>query len=151
MSGYTYDPTTWNPILAGVVAGAIGAIVAAVLSIALESPNERYANSLSVVIISLVLGAVSGELWRRLRATSNGLRTFGWTTAGGFVAVLAAIVIADRSIAAELSPYAVPVAAVIFITLGFLTPLLDGVRAPVWLAALPVLIALGLGAGLLAI
>ena len=148
MSGYTYDPTTWNPILAGTVAGAIGAIVSALVAIGLDSPNDTYANSLTVVLVALVLGAASGELWRRLRATNDGLRTFGWTTAGGFVVVLAAIVIADQTVVTDLTPYAAPVAAIIFASLGFLTPLIDGARSPMWVAAIPIVIALGLGVGL---
>jgi hypothetical protein len=149
MSGYTYDPSTWSPVLAGIVAGAIGAIVSALVALGLDSPDETYANSLTVVLVALVLGAASGALWRRLRATSNGLRTFGWTTAGGFVVVLAAIVIADQTVVTNLTPYAIPVATIIFVTLGFLTPLIDGIRAPVWTAAIPIVIALGLGIGLL--
>ena len=151
MSDYSFDPDSWNPVLAGTVAGAVGAIVAALIALALDSPNETYANSLSVVIVALILGAASGELWRRLRATNNGLRTFAWTTAGGFFVVVTGIVIADQTVVADLTPYAVPIAAIVFITLGFLTPLIDGVEAPMWLAAVPIALALALGVGLLAV
>ncbi len=151
MNEYTYDPNTWNPVLAGVVAGAIGAIVAAIIGLFVDSPNETYANSLVVVLAALTLGAASGALWRRLRATSNGLRTFSWTVAGGWFVAVAAIVVTDQAIVADLVPYAVPAATVIFITIGFLTPLVDGVTAPTWVAAIPILIALGLGVAFLAI
>ena len=62
MNEYTYDPNTWNPVLAGVVAGAIGAIVAAIIGLFVDSPNETYANSLVVVLAALTLGAASGAL-----------------------------------------------------------------------------------------
>jgi polyisoprenoid-binding protein YceI len=145
---YTYDPHSWNPILAGVVAGAIAAVVGGVLSFFLRSPDEIVANSLAVVLVSLAIGGVSGLLWRRLRATNNGLRTYGWTIAGGFFVSLIAIAIADQSMLSNLVRYAAPIAALIFITVGFLTPLLDGVTAPAWTAAIPIVLALAIGVGL---
>lgn len=148
---YTYDPDSWNPILAGVVAGAVAAIVAALLALLLESPNRTAANSLVVVLLALAIGAASGLLWRRVRATNNALRTFGWTIAGGFIITLVAITIADQSSVDNLIRYAVPLAAVIFITVGFITPLLDGVTAPPWVAIIPIAIALIIGAALLGV
>jgi hypothetical protein len=149
---YTYDPETWSPALAGIVAGAIGAIVAAIIgwmliSQVIDQPHD-YVNSLTVVIVSLVLGWVSGLLWRRLRASDNAPKVFAWTLIGGFFATLAGIVIADQTVLSSLAPYAVPLAAVIFITLAFFTPMLSRVRAPKWVAALPVLVALAIGIGL---
>lgn len=146
---YTYDPDSWNPILAGVVAGAIAAIIAALLALMLDSPNSTASNSLVVVLLALAIGAASGFLWRRVRATHNPIRTFGWTIAGGFVITLIAITIADQSAVDNLIRYAVPLASVVFITVGFITPLLDGVTAPQWVAIIPVLIALLMGVALL--
>ncbi len=148
MSDYSYNPDTWNPVLAGIVAGAIAAIVAALGSLPLRSPDEIIANSLTVVVASLVLGGISGLLWRRLRVNDNAVRVFGWTMAGGFVAAMAGVAIADQTALNNLVPYATPLAAVIFITLGFLTPLLSGAAAPVWVAAIPIVLALALGIGL---
>lgn len=145
---YIYDPNSWNPILAGVVAGAISAIVAALAALVLESPNESSGNSLVIVLIALAIGAASGFLWRRLRATNNALRTFGWTVAGGFVITLVAITVADLTFVDDLAVYAVPLAAVVFITVGFITPLLDGVTTPSWVAIIPIVVALALGIAL---
>jgi hypothetical protein len=147
-NSYTYDPDAWHPVIAGLVAGAIAAIVAAVVSLPLRSPDEIVANSLSVVIGSLVLGAMSGVLWRRLRVSDNGLKVYGWTMAGGFVATMMAASLVDVFFLDNLTPYAAPLTAIIFLTLGFLVPLLAGVTAPVWIAAVPILIALALGIGL---
>lgn len=145
---YTYDPDAWHPVLAGVVAGAIAAIVAALVSLPLRSPDEVVANSLSVVVGSLVLGIIAGMLWRRLRLSDNAIKVYGWTMAGGFVVAMMAASFADVFFLDNLAPYAAPLAAIIFLTLGFLVPLLAGVTAPMWVAAIPVLIALGLGVGL---
>ncbi|MGI9585860.1 MAG: YceI family protein [Acidimicrobiia bacterium] len=148
MSDYTYNPDTWNPVLAGVVAGATAAIVAALISLPLRSPDEIIANSLTVVVASLVLGGISGLLWRRLRVNDNALRVYGWTIAGGFVAAMAGVTLADQTTLNNLVPYAAPLIAVIFITLGFLTPLFAGVTSATWIAAIPIIIALAIGVGL---
>jgi hypothetical protein len=151
-SQYTYDPDAWPPALAGIVAGAIGAIVAAIVAWMLtggvvDRPSD-YTNSLTVVIVSLVLGWVSGLLWRRLRANDNAVKVFSWTIAGAFLATLSAVLIVDQTVLSSLAPYAVPVAAIIFITLGFFTPVLARVTAPRWSAAIPLLLALAVGLGL---
>ncbi len=149
---YMYNPDTWSPALSGVVAGAIGAIVAAIVGWILtggvvENPHD-YVNSLTVVIASLVLGLIAGLLWRRLRATDNASTVFAWTIVGGFVMTLAAILVVDQTVLSSLAPYTVPLAAIIFITLAFFTPLLSRVTAPAWISVLPVLLALAIGFGL---
>lgn len=146
---YTYNPDSWNPVLAGVVAGATAAIVAGLFALVLDSPNDVAGNSLVVVVIALAIGAASGLLWRRLRATENALRMFSWTIAGGFFIALIAITIADQTAVEDLVPFALPLAAVIFITVGFITPLLDGVTAPQWVAIIPIVIALAIGVAFL--
>lgn len=145
---YTYDPDAWHPVIAGLVAGAIAAIVAALVSLPLRSPDEVIANSLTVVGVSLALGAVAGLLWRRIRVSDRAIAIFGWTMAGGFVVAMAAVTIADQLVLGNLISYAAPLAAIIFITLGFLIPLLAGVTAPLWIAAIPVVIAVAMGIGL---
>ena len=149
---YIYDPDTWPPALAGIVAGAIAAMVAATIgwiltTIVIDSPHE-FTNSLTIVIVALVLGFISGSLWRKLRATDNARMVFGWTLAGGFVATIAAVLIADQTVLRSLAPYAVPLVAIVFITLAFFTPLLSTVRSPRWIATLPVLASLAIGIGL---
>jgi hypothetical protein len=149
---YTYNPDTWSPALAGLVAGAVGAIVAAIVGWILtgdvvENPHD-YVNSLTVVIVSLVLGLIAGMLWRRLRATDNASTMFAWTIVGGFVMTLAAILVVDQTVLSSLAPYTVPLAAIVFITLAFFTPILSRIKAPAWIAVIPVLLALAIGVGL---
>jgi len=149
---YAFDPEAWPPMLAGLVAGAIGAIDAAIIGwilteFAFDQPHT-YTNSLSVTIVALVLGLISGGLWGNLRASANGYRAFAWTMVGGFAVTISAVLVADKTVLRDLAPYAVPLAAVIFITLAFFTPLLSRVRTSSWVAALPVLLALAIGIGL---
>jgi polyisoprenoid-binding protein YceI len=147
-SSYTYDPDAWHPVLAGAVAGAIAAIVAALVSLPLRSPDELVANSLTVVVVSIVIGLIAGGLWRRLRATNNAEKVFSWSMVGAFFAVAAAIALADLFAFSNLIKYAGPLAVIIFITLGFFVPMLSRVTAPVWVAAIPIVLALALGVGL---
>ena len=147
-SRYTYNPDTWPPVLAGAVAGAIAAIVAGLISLFLRSPDEIIANSVTVVLVSIILGLLSGELWRKLRTRNRAERTFAWSMVGAFFAVAAAIALADLFFLSNLAKYAAPLALIIFITLGFFVPMLSRVTASVWVAAIPIVIAVILGIGL---
>ena len=145
---YTYDPDAWHPVLAGAVAGSIAAIMAGLISLLLRSPDEVVANSLTVVLTSIALGLVAGGLWRRLRVSKNAPRTFAWSMAGGFLIAMMAIALIDITVLSSLIPYATPLAALIFITLGFFVPLLSKVTAPKWVAAVPIVLALAVGVGM---
>ncbi len=145
---YTYDPDAWHPAVAGLVAGAIAATVAGILSAILRSPDEVVANSLSVALTSLALGIVAGALWRRIRLADNAKRLFGWTMAGGWFVSMLAVTIIDQTVLSNLVAYAAPIAAIIFITLGFLVPILSTVTAPRWIAVVAVLAAIAVGVGL---
>ncbi|HSJ70369.1 MAG TPA: YceI family protein [Acidimicrobiia bacterium] len=145
---YTYDPDAWHPVVAGLVAGAIAAIVAGILSAILRSPDEVVANSLTVALTSLALGVVAGALWRRIRLADNARRLFGWTMAGGWLVSMLAVTIVDQTVLSNLVAYAAPIAAIIFITLAFLIPILSTVTAPLWIVVVAVLAALALGIGL---
>ncbi len=145
---YTFDPDAWHPAVAGAVSGSIAAIVAALVSLPLRSPDEIIANSLSVVLVSIALGLVAGMLWRRLRAGRSPQKTFAWAMFGGFVVAMLAATFGQALLLDNLIQYAAPLSAIIFITLGFFIPLLSRVTAPSWVAAIPILVALGLGVGL---
>jgi polyisoprenoid-binding protein YceI len=147
-SRYTYNPDTWPPVLAGAVAGSIAAMVAGTLSLVLRSPDEIIANSVTVVLISIILGLLSGELWRKLRTRNNAERTFAWSMVGAFFVAASVIALTDLFALSNLAKYAGPLALIIFITLGFFVPMLSRVTAPVWVAAIPIVIAIALGIGL---
>jgi uncharacterized membrane protein YidH (DUF202 family) len=147
-SSYTYNPNTWPPVLAGAVAGSIAAIVAALVSLMLRSPHEAIANSLSVVLVAIALGLLAGGLWRRLRATANAQKVFAWSMVGAFFVVAAAVALVELFFLSDVSKYAAPLVIIIFVTLGFFIPMLSQVTAPLWVAAIPIIIALALGVGL---
>ena len=145
---YTYDSDTLDPWLAGLASGAVAAIVGTLLAFALRSPDDLVANSLTVAVGALVIGLVSGMLWRRLRATSNGLAAFRWAMVGGFVVSLVAIAIIDQVALSSLIPYAAPIAGVIFFTVGWFTPYLATLYWSWLIPAVLTLVALAMGVGL---
>ena len=147
-SEYRYDPDALNPWLAGLAAGAVGAMAGTVLAFSLLSPDEVVANSVTVTLGALVVGLASGWLWRRVRATSNGLATFRWALVGAFVVTLVAVAIVDQVALSRLIPYGMPIAAVIFVVVGLLTPYLATHHWPVWTVAVLVVIALAVAVGL---
>lgn len=144
----TYNPDALKPWLAGLGAGGVAAIVGTFLAFVLRSPDEVIANSLTVAVGALLIGLASGLLWRRLRATKNGLATFRLALLGGFITALVGIAIVDQVALSNLIPYAVPIAGMIFLTVAFLTPTFASMVISVWLAITPALFALVLGVAL---
>ena len=147
-NNYTYDPRTLDPILAGVAAGSVGAIAASLIALPIHTPDELVANSLTVTIAALVIGALSGLLWRRIRPMSNAPRTFALTMVGAFIVTMMAAAIIDQTTLDRFIPYAGAVSLVIFLSVGLLTPVFSRAVAPAWAALIPVIIALLVGFGL---
>src|SRR5665811_2363488 len=145
---YIYDPRTLNPILAGLAAGSVGAIAAALLALPVDSPNETTANPITITIVAILIGAPSGALWRSVRAQRNGSRTFAWSIGGGLFVVLSALAIIEWTAGAGWFTYAGLVAAVIFLSVGMLTPVISRAVAPSWAAWIPVLLAVIVALGL---
>ncbi len=145
---YTYDPRALNPILAGLAAGSVGAIAASLVALPIHTPDELVANSLTITVVALIIGALSGLLWRRIRATSHATRTFALTMVGGFVVTMMAAAIIDQTALSRFIPYAGIVALVIFLSIGLLTPVFARAVAPAWAALIPVALALVVGFGL---
>ena len=141
-SEYRYDPRTLNPVLAGLAAGAVGGIAGSLVSLSITTPDEIVANTLSITLLALLIGAASGELWRRVRATSNGMRTFSLTVFAAFVLTLIVLVTVDRFALQNLLGYAVPVAGIVFLSVGLLTPAFSRAVVSGWLVLIPVILAL---------
>ncbi|MGB5168498.1 MAG: YceI family protein [Acidimicrobiia bacterium] len=145
---YTYDPRSLNPILAGLAAGSVGATAASLIALPIHTPDELVANSLTITIASLVIGALSGLLWRRIRATSNATRTFALTMVGAFIITMMAAAIIDQTALDRFIPYAGAASLVIFLSIGLLTPVFSRAVVHAWVALIPVVIALMIGVGL---
>jgi len=148
---YTYDPRTISPVLAGLAAGSVGAIAASLLALPIDSPNETTANPITITILAMAIGAISGALWRALRAQRNGARKFVWSMVGGLFAVLTALALIEWTAGGGWFTYAGLVTAVIFLSVTLLTPVVSRAVGPAWAALIPVflaaIVALGLYAG----
>ncbi|GAC1323873.1 MAG: hypothetical protein NVSMB2_21750 [Chloroflexota bacterium] len=107
-------------VLAGLSAGAVAAVVDALLALGLTSPDAVFFNSLTAGIAAIVLGAMCGLVWNAIRRTT----AFGITWAiGGLIVV--AITLAASAIVNGLAGYAAPLSVVSFLVVGLLTPLLS--------------------------
>ncbi len=147
---YIYDPRTLNPTVAGLAAGSVGAIAASLISLPVTSPNDTVANPLTVTVIAMIIGALSGMVWRRVRATPNGARTFVIAMVAALVVVLSTLAIIEWTAGGGWFTYTALVAGVIFLSVGLLTPVVSRAVAPTWAALIPVFLAVVVALGLLA-
>jgi len=147
---YIYDPRTLKPVLAGLAAGSIGAIAAALLVLPIDSPNQTVANPLTVTVVAMVIGALSGELWRRVRAQTNGARTYYWSMGGGLLVVLSALAIIEWTSGGGWFEYSSIVTGVVFLSVAMLTPVMSRAVAPALVAFIPVIFAIIVALGLFA-
>ena len=138
-------------LLAGLTAGAIAAVIVALVSLPLHSPVDSVFNSATVSIAAIAVGLIAGLLWMRL---SERIMWYGISLAGLFIIVLAAA-LAGESVLDRLASFTIPLAAIAIIVCAVLTPLLANffVRPELWLlkwSPVPALIvALVLGFGLI--
>lgn len=141
-------PAALRSLSAGTTAGGIAAVAAALVSLPLRSPDEIVANSLTVAVGALVVGLGAGVSWHTAAPTSNAAGRHAIVMAGAFVAAMALVAVADRTILSNLLGYAVPLAALIFVVTAVLTPLLAAASPSSWWSVAAVVVALGIGVGL---
>lgn len=147
---YVYDPRTLNATVAGLAAGSVGAIAASLISLPVTSPNDTVANPLTVTAVAMIIGALSGLVWRRVRATTNGARSFVVAMVAGLLVVLSTLAIIEWTVGGGWFAYAALVASVIFLSVILLTPVISRAVAPVWAAMIPVVLAVIVAVGLFA-
>ena len=138
-----------RPIRAGVIAGSVAALIAALVSLPLHSPDDPLLNSATVVVGTLLVGVTAGALWRVLARYPNRPRIFAalWAMAFG-LAVLAAV--AGEQLLVRFVSFLVPLEAIVFPLVGLLTSVLAGRPAANrwWVAVGTLVFAIGVGVGL---
>jgi hypothetical protein len=147
---YIHDPRTLSPTVAGIAAGSVGAIAASLISLPVDSPNDTVANPLTVTVVAMIIGALSGMVWRRVRATANGARNFVIAMSAGLVVVLSTLAIIEWTAGGGWFTYTAFVAGVIFLSVILLTPVISRAVAPLWAAMIPVVLAVIVAIGLFA-
>lgn len=136
------------PVRGALLAGAFVAVVAALVSLPLHSPHDALLNSASVTWGVLALALVSGLVYRRLGRASNPARRFAVVMAVGFL-IWVAVAFAIGTMLTRMVSFSVPLAAIAFVGIAVLTPLLSRAptfsRWPVVVVALVVAAAVGVG------
>ena len=131
---------------AGMFAGSISAVIAALVSLPLRSPDDILLNSATVVIGALAAGVAAGVLWRILANNRNPPLLFASLWAIGF-GITALVTVVGETQLDHFLAFVLPLAAIVFPVTGLLTILLA--RTPIvnqwWLTAVAVVIALAVG------
>ena len=137
------------PIRAGLLSGSVAALAAALLSLPLESPHDGLVNSATVVVITLIAGAVAGLVWKRLPEGPSRTKRFLIVILVGFLLVAGAAALMQTQVERFLS-FGTPVAALAAVIIGAGVPLLadKGRALPWWLALAAVAVALAVGIAL---
>lgn len=134
---------------AGIIAGSVSAIAAAIVSLPLHSPDDILLNSATVVIGALLAGLSAGIVWRFLAGRPRGLPMFAivWAMA---IALIAVFALAGETQLDHFAAFVLPLGAIVFLLTGLLTILLHRITIPAgwWSVLAIVVIALALGAGL---
>jgi hypothetical protein len=136
-------------IKAGLIVGSIAGVVAALVSLPLNSPHDGLLNTGSVVLAVLATGGVAAQVWRVLPIDRMRLWMFLALSSATFGIVSAFAVIADSQIDRVVS-FIMPLAAIaIAITATGIVFLARQERLLRWWVVVPVVIvALAVGAGL---
>ncbi len=95
-------------MLIGLLSGAAAALLAGLLSLPLQSPDDAFFNTASVTIAALVAGVAAGLL-RGARSA----RSFAIAWGGAFIVVVAAIAASESQFERMIS-FGLPLAAVVF-------------------------------------
>ena len=137
-------------LIAGVIAGSIAAIVASLVSLPLRSPVDSVFNTATITLASLVVGIVSGLLWAVLDGKPRRMLIFDAVLAVAFIVVVA-IAAAGNSVLERLASFTIPLAAIVFVLVGVLTPSMRGISPGVSraLAVILLIAAVVLGAALM--
>ena len=136
------------PILAGLLAGALGAIVASLISLPLQSPDDLIANTATVTVVALVVGLLGGVVWGRVHENADGRHTLLLYAAAGFAAAVVVLVILEVVALDRFLSFGVPLAAIIFVAIAVLPPLFTDTEMPRWAAPAAIVAALVVGGGL---
>ena len=137
-------------MIAGLIAGSIAAIVASLVSLPLRSPVDSVFNTATITVGSLVVGIVAGLLWNGLSSNPRRIPYYMAALATVFVLIVV-IAFVGTSTLERFASFIIPLAAIIFVLVGLLTPSFRGVSvmAARGLAVVLLVASVGLGVGLM--
>ena len=138
-------------LLFGLAAGAGAAIVAALVSLPLTSPDDAAFNSATVAIGALAAGLYLGALWMFASRLPNGSVMYAGAAVVSFGVVSLAAVLGESQLEGSIE-FTIPLAAIVFAIATPLAPLLSALTLPrnaqLGGAAVSLVAALAIGIGL---
>jgi Na+/proline symporter len=138
----------YKNLYAGLGAGAVAAIIAVLVSLPLESPDDIVFNAASVGFAALIVGAVSGLIWHWM--TSDGATSRAYI-AGSVVLAIVVLVIASLAQTQfdDAVMFTVPLAIIVAVISTVGTPFAaSNERLGNWSIAVFVVVAVGLSLAL---
>jgi hypothetical protein len=134
---------------AGLLAGSGAGLVAAIVSLPLQSPHDGLLNTGSVVLAALATGVIAGQVWRLLPDGHTRTRNFLTVALMAFGIVAVSAVIAESQINRAVS-FIVPLASIPIAIPTVSIPYLARERLLIgWRVVLPtIFVALVVGGGL---
>jgi len=127
----TMEPQTRPPLglslAAGLGAGGAAAIVAAIVSLALKSPDRLFLSSASVSIAALVAGVLTGFVYFTGSDQSSAVRNVAVWIVGAFLLVVVVALLVQMLAAGlvlHVVSFCIPLAAISLMIAGVLTPIL---------------------------
>ncbi|PKB80633.1 MAG: hypothetical protein BZY88_08270 [SAR202 cluster bacterium Io17-Chloro-G9] len=134
---------------AGIAAGSISAVVAAIVSLPLRSPDDILLNSATVVMGALLTGFSAGVVWRFLAGNSRAILIFAILGVAAF-AITAVVSLAAETQLDHFAAFVLPLGGIVFLLTGLQIPLFHRIAIPAgwWTVSAALAIALAVGAGL---
>ena len=137
-------------MLAGLAAGSVAAVIAALVSLPLRSPSDTLLNSASVALACLLSGLVAGLLWLAVRRSQRPTVYFLAAWSGLFLPTAIVVLLFGRTQLDHFTAFAVPLAVIVYVVTGGLTVSLPryvpGLRW--WQTGIAVVVAVVVGIGL---
>lgn len=135
---------------AGLLAGSVASIVAVLVSLPLQSPDDALLNSVTVAIAVLAAGLAADVSWSVFSDRERGRLLYAASLIGAFLVVTVVAVVAENQVLERFFSFSVPLAAIGLGTIGILTPMLERTQVPGlwWSTPVAVVVAFGLGIAL---
>lgn len=136
---------------AGLIAGAIAAVVAFLVSLPLKSPDDAVLNTATVGVGALVVGLAAGGVWRALQGVARRWEVYAAAAIAAFGLAVAVGLVFETLLEGSIG-FIIPLAAIVFALSAALPPILQRLEfAPPWpgaLASVGAVAALALSIGL---
>jgi polyisoprenoid-binding protein YceI len=138
-------------LLSGLPAGAIAAIVASLVSLPLDSPDDVIFNTATVTVAALVVGLWLGVVWQVLGERPSGLVLYGGAAIATFGVAVVVALISEPLLSGSIR-FMLPIEATVFLIAAPLVPLLTTLSMPrtyqLGSSGAAVVVALAIGIGL---